>query len=162
MIKSLAVFSDDRKYRYSLSRVWDNHEKLVVFCMLNPSTADEIKNDPTIERCQRRAMLWGYGGLVVVNLFALRSTDPKALYKAEDPYGPENMRIVLETSKIADMVICGWGKHGSIDNHGNFMLMRMRNHGIVPHALKINKDGSPAHPLYIGYDVKPIPIDFKK
>lgn len=161
MIKSLAVFSEDRKYRYALSRVWDNRGKILVFCMLNPSTADEIVNDPTIERCQRRAKQMGFGALVVVNIFALRSTDPKALYEEEDPYGPENMRIVLEMSKTADMVICGWGKHGALNNHGKFMLMRMRNHGIKPHALKINKDGSPAHPLYIGYDVKPIPIDFK-
>ncbi len=129
--------------------------------MLNPSTADESKNDPTVERCQRRARAMGFGGLVVVNLFALRSTDPQALYVAEDPYGSENMRVIIETSKAADMVICGWGKHGSLHGHGNFVLQRLRNNGVKPYALKLNKDGSPAHPLYIGYDVKPIPIDIK-
>lgn len=154
-----AYFSDDRKYRYALSRVWDESKPLVLFCMLNPSTADEINNDPTVERCQRRAVQMGFGGMAVVNIFALRSTDPKALYKAEDPVGPENMRVVISLAKKAKLVVCGWGKHGAFKSHGEFMLMKLRDYGIRPHALKLNKDGTPAHPLYIGYDVKPFDID---
>jgi hypothetical protein len=160
MMKSSVYFSRDKKYRYCLTRSWETYGRRLLFCMLNPSTADEFKNDPTVERCQNRAMAMGFGQLVVVNIFALRSTDPKALYKAEDPYGTENMRIIIESALSSEMVICGWGKHGSLHNHGKFVLQKLCNHGIIPHALKLNKDGSPAHPLYIGYDVKPFPIDF--
>lgn len=153
-----ATFSDDRKYRYSLHRIWDNKKPYLLFCMLNPSVADESDNDPTIERCQRRAQQLGFGGLVVVNIFALCSTDPKALKKVEDPVGPENFMTIIKTAKNAGLVICGWGKHGSLKKQGERVLWLLKSNGVRPFALKINKDGSPAHPLYIGYDVKPVDI----
>jgi len=124
--------------------------------MLNPSTATEIKNDPTIERCQRRAVEWGYGRLEIVNIFALRSTDPTALYKCDDPVGPSNMNAIADVVHAAEMLICGWGKHGAHMNVGatirRWMLMTAPGKLRV---LRVNKDGSPGHPLYIGYDVKP-------
>ena len=87
-----------------------------VFLMLNPSTADAIDNDPTVERCLRRALKMGFGGLMVCNTFAYRSTDPEKLYEVEDPVGPENDQIILARARSAGMVICGWGTHGAL--HG--------------------------------------------
>lgn len=153
-----ASFSDDRKYRYALQRIWDEGKPFLLFCMLNPSIADENDNDPTIERCQRRAQQLGFGGLVVVNIFALCSTDPKALYKAKDPVGPDNNETIMRLAKNAGKVVCGWGRHGKLNSRGDEVLFNLYRSGFSPNALKINKDGSPAHPLYIGYDVKPFDI----
>lgn len=158
-----ATFSPCRKYRYTLWRIWDESKDVLGYCMLNPSTADENTNDPTIERCKRRAEIMGYGGIVVFNIFAYRATDPKELKKVEDPVGPENIFWIASISKDCETVICGWGRHGSLNRQGKIIKRKLiswlGNYRV--RALKINKDGSPAHPLYIGYDVKPIPIDFK-
>lgn len=86
--QSGAAFSPCRRYRYRLWRTWGDAAP-AVFVMLNPSTADEIENDPTVERCERRARAMGFGGLRVANIFSLRSTDPTALYTSDDPVGPE-------------------------------------------------------------------------
>ena len=93
-----ARFSIDRRYRYALWRVWDHDENLYNFLLLNPSSADEATNDPTIERCERRARRWGFGGLIVTNLFALCATDPAGLRRVADPIGPENDAAILETA----------------------------------------------------------------
>src|SRR5512132_1306567 len=87
-----ARFSIDRRYRYALWRVGGHTEDLCNFLLLNPSSADEATNDPTSERCERRARRWGFGGLIVTNLFALCSTDPAGLRRVADPIGPENGR----------------------------------------------------------------------
>ena len=94
-----ARFSIDRRYRYALWRVWDHDENLYNFLLLNPSSADEATNDPTIERCERRARRWGFGGLIVTNLFALCATDPAGLRRVADPIGPENDAAILETAQ---------------------------------------------------------------
>ena len=104
-----AIFSDCRRYRYALWRIWEPSLPPCLFVMLNPSTADEAKNDPTIERCERRASAMGYGGLYVSNIFAFRSTDPAALYIEEDPVGPENDEYIMNGVREAALVICGWG-----------------------------------------------------
>jgi hypothetical protein len=153
-----ATFSPCGKYRYYLWRKWADGLPCAVFMMLNPSTADEVKNDPTVQRCQIRATQMGFGRLVVVNIFALRSTDPAELYKVADPIGPENNRYIIDAILEADLIVCAWGKHGQLKNRGERVLETVRQSGKIPHALKLNGDGSPAHPLYIGYDVKPIPI----
>src|SRR5690349_18454685 len=110
--QSSASFSDDMVYRYRLGRCWDPLLPPMVFVMLNPSTADHNQNDPTVERCERRARSRvGIGGLEVVNIFALRSTDPMALYKHSDPVGPENDMSIVTAAKSSGIVVCGWGKH---------------------------------------------------
>ncbi len=157
MMNRSAVFSPDRRYRYSLLRVWDFGHYLT-FCMLNPSTADETVDDPTVSRCIERAKMGGFAGLIVVNLFALRSTDPRALYSDPAPIGPDNDLAILKACSMSKLVICGWGKHGALMERGQRVLKTMRDSGFVPHALKQNLDGSPAHPLYIGYDVLPWPL----
>lgn len=152
--QSGAVFSDCRKYRYRLWRTWGEAAP-AVFVMLNPSTADEVENDPTVERCERRARAMGFGGLHVANIFALRSTDPSALYNHDDPIGPDNDAAILESVAGAGLVICAWGAHGNLYQRGQKVLQLLRGAGIAPHYLKLNNDGTPKHPLYVGYDVKP-------
>lgn len=152
-----ATFSECRQYRYMLWRVWDESKPAAVFLMLNPSTADDVDNDPTVERCQRRVHALGYGSLKVVNIFAFRSTDPALLYEQADPIGPENDVAILQATKSAGIVICGWGTDGALRNRGQEVIDLLRRNGITPHYLKLNKDGSPGHPLYIAYSVQPKP-----
>lgn len=152
--QSGAVFSECRQYRYRLWRQW-GEQPPAVFVMLNPSTADEIDNDPTVERCERRARAMGYGGLRVANIFALRSTDPHALYGHCDPIGPQNDSAILESVSGAGIVVCAWGGHGSLSGRGQIVRKLLIDAGVTPHYLKLNRDGTPQHPLYIGYGVKP-------
>jgi hypothetical protein len=151
-----AVFSPCERYRYVLWREWDTSLPSIAFCMLNPSTADERKNDATIERCKRRAEMLGYGRIDIVNLFAFRSTDPRLLYKQADPVGPHNFEAIVQAVKRNDMLICGWGRHGAFCRMGANIKHRMQQ--FYPSKLRVlvvNKDGSPKHPLYIAYDVHP-------
>ncbi len=150
-----AIFSPCRRYRYRLWRRWDEGDACA-FVMLNPSTADEISNDPTIERCERRAKDWGYGRLDVVNLFALRSTDPKALYAATDPVGPDNFEHIVSAVCESAITVLAWGAHGKHCGMGPNMMLRMKQfYPDKARVLKLNKDGSPAHPLYLPYSLKP-------
>ncbi len=151
-----ATFSPCTHYRYTLWRTWDASKPSCLFLMLNPSTADEVDNDPTVERCQRRALAMGFGSLVVCNIFAYRSTDPGALYDLSDPIGPENDAAILAQASRAGLVVCGWGKHGALHGRGNAVLSMLRSAGVKPHALQINGDGSPKHPLYVGYQHAPV------
>lgn len=153
-----ATFSPCQRYRYALWRIWDGSRPPAMFLMLNPSTADDTKNDPTVERCQRRALEMGYGGLRVANIFAFRSTDPDALYAEDDPVGPENDAAILDAAKTSGIVICAWGGHGAHLDRGRQVLAMLRETGIRPHYLELNQDGTPRHPLYVGYDVQPTPF----
>jgi hypothetical protein len=159
-----ASFSADGKYRYKLWRHWgfgagpDATNGTVCFLMLNPSTADHEKNDPTVERCQRRAHAMGYGGLVVTNLFALRSTDPRALKKDADPVGPDNDQAILEAASSCQRVICAWGTHGVLHDRGIVVLkMLALEHKRKLLCLGLTSGGHPRHPLYVSYKVAPQP-----
>jgi hypothetical protein len=149
-----ADFSSCRVYRYRLWRTWGEGKPLV-WIMLNPSTADEVANDPTIERCERRARMWGHGGIVVANLFALRSTDPKALRGHADPIGPDNDETLRAVCRDAGMVICAWGQHGKFLARAAKVHRLIKSAGIQPYALRLGKDGQPAHPLYLSYELQP-------
>lgn len=155
-----AEFSDCARYRYRLLITWDHNLPTLAFCMLNPSTADEYENDPTVERCQRRALAWGYGGLIVVNLFALRSTDPKYLYADRDPTGGRyNDRAIIGAARGADKIVLGWGNHGDLHGRGEFVKAMLAEW--TPgkaHYLAMNNSGHPAHPLYLPYELFPQPM----
>jgi hypothetical protein len=125
--------------------------------MLNPSTADEEANDPTVERCERRARKAGYGALIVTNAYALRSTKPLGLWQVEDPVGPDNDAAIAAAARDASEVICGWGKHCTTERAVE-VLEAVVGAGRRPMALHINKDGSPKHPLYVAYSVEPKPL----
>ncbi|MCA8228332.1 DUF1643 domain-containing protein [Burkholderia vietnamiensis] len=157
-----AVFSPCRRFRYRLWRIWDESRPLAVYVMLNPSIANEDDPDATITRCMRRAHMRGYGGIIVVNLYAWVSTDPSVLATVADPIGPENDFHILEAAKRAanDAVICGWGTKLPRGSQRDIEVTRLlRSAGIAPMCLVVTKDGFPKHPLYVGYDVEPIPFD---
>lgn len=152
-----AYFSACEVYRYLLWRVWEPSAPKLMWLMLNPSTADSFKNDPTVERCSRRAAIMGYGSMVVCNIFALRSTNPAVLYQHNDPVGRGNDEAIFEASNWADQIILGWGGHGAYLNRGAEVMGLLERHisrGAVK-CLEWNQDGHPKHPLYIGYDVQP-------
>lgn len=153
-----AVFSPDKIYRYRLWRTWDEAKSPLVMVMLNPSIADDAKNDPTVERCQRRAMAMGFGGLQVTNIFGLVSTDPGGLYTHPDPVGPENDAAILDAVRIGGMVVCAWGTHGLHVGRAIQVVDLLRKAGVTPYCLGQNSDGSPKHPLYVSYGVDPQPF----
>lgn len=152
---SEAVYSDCERYRYSLTRVWDEAGPRVLFIMLNPSKATEVQNDPTVERCERRARVLGYGAFRVMNIFAWRETDPRLLRRAAEPVGPDNDRLLLEALPWADRVIAGWGVHGAHLDRGPRVAALLRGAGAGLHCLGLSKDGHPRHPLYIAYATPP-------
>lgn len=153
---SVAVYSDCETYRYALTRVWQARPRLL-YVMLNPSTATEMQNDPTVERCERRARALGYGGFRVVNLFALRATDPRSLRSVADPVGPQNDAVLAEGALWADHVLCAWGGHGVHMGRGAEVTARLRACGKPLWQLGLTGSGQPKHPLYISYQTQPQP-----
>lgn len=152
---SVAVYSDCERYRYMLTRVWAPEGQRALFIMLNPSTATEVQNDPTVERCERRARALGFGAFRVLNIFAWRDTDPRAMRAAADPVGPGNDAAILESLPWADQVICAWGTHGEHLARGPAVETLLRDVGAKLYHLGLSKAGHPKHPLYIGYQVQP-------
>lgn len=154
---STAVYSDCETYRYSLTRIWDPDGQKVMFVMLNPSTATEVQNDPTIERCERRARTLGFGGFRATNIFAIRATDPRVMRAAKDPEGPENEAAILSGAEWADQIICAWGTHGAHRDQGPCIENALRATGQPLFHLGLSKHGHPKHPLYIAYSQQPQP-----
>jgi hypothetical protein len=156
--RSCAHFSDCGCYRYELTRVWGPGPRML-FVMLNPSTADELRNDPTVARCETRARQAGFAGFGVVNLFALRATDPRALRLAADPVGPENDHFLRLAVAEAGLVLCGWGNHGLLNHRASAVLPMLETAKQNLHHLGLTKAGHPKHPLYIPLTQGPIPWD---
>lgn len=152
-VRKGALISTCGKYRYRLSRTWDASKEAVVFIMLNPSTADADNDDPTIRRCMDFAKRWGYGGLVVLNLFAFRATKPEDMLQAIDPVGPHNAVHVLTEIDAARLcgadIVCAWGTKGGHRDQDLAMLERIEGFGVMPKCLGVTKDGHPKHPLYV-------------
>lgn len=146
-----AIFSEDRVYRYLLRRKIGVQRTTCLFMMLNPSTADEKRNDPTVTRCIGFAKHWGFGRLEVCNIFAYRATDPKELYDLEYPsqvIGPDNDMHIRHAIERADRVVCAWGNHGVLFGRGIFIREAIMLQDRFPLAFKITNKGQPIHPLY--------------
>ena len=154
MIHRSAAFSDCRRYRYRLERVWDPDRPRALFVMLNPSTADSDADDNTIRRCVRFAQSWGYGRLLVGNLFAYRSSEPMDLKRVRDPVGPENDAALLSLATEADLVVAAWGRYGVLLGRDRAVQRMMP---VAWHALSVTRDGHPKHPLYLPRNVAPVP-----
>ncbi|MBN2907500.1 MAG: DUF1643 domain-containing protein [Rhodobacteraceae bacterium] len=150
-----AVYSDCEAYRYLLTRTWDAHGRKALFVMLNPSTATEVQNDPTVERCERRARALGFGAFRVTNIFAFRATDPRVMRAAPDPVGPQNDAAIRDSATWADQIICAWGTHGAHLDRGPAVAALLRRTGRPLWHLGLTKDGHPRHPLYIAYAQQP-------
>ena len=149
--RSEAQFSDCGLYRYQLTRHWAGTKDTVNFIMLNPSRADEFRNDPTVERCERRARAMGFGGFSVTNIFAWRDTDPHAMRRAAEPVGPRNDEIITAAAQQASLVIAAWGSHASHRARGADVARLLSNAGVTLHHLGLTKHGHPRHPLYVPY-----------
>jgi hypothetical protein len=156
---SVAVYSACENYRYQLTRTWDDTQAKALFIMLNPSTATEFQNDPTVERCERRARALGFGAFRVTNIFAYRATDPQKMRAQADPVGPENDAAILGAVSWADRVICAWGNHGAHLGRGAFVAAMLRKTPVPLWHLGLTQSGVPKHPLYTGYAVQPLRWD---
>lgn len=146
-----AAFSRCGKYRYALWRNWDPERPKILFIGLNPSRADARHNDPTIRRCINFARDWGYGGLLVGNLFALRSPHPHSLRHSQNPVGPRNDYWLRLMSCDADRTLACWGNHGALIGRDAVVAARFSDLW----CLRRNRGGAPAHPLYMNAGQKP-------
>jgi len=153
-----AVFSVCEKYRYVLTRTWDDYKPRVLFIMLNPSTADAENDDPTTRRCIRFAKDWGYGGIYIVNLFAYRATNPYDLLHTPFVVGVENEKWFRRMSALAHLVVCAWGNSCIVEK-----IQKRLDHTWKPlswiskplYYLELSNDGTPKHPLYLKKDLIP-------
>jgi len=151
--QGFTIFSPCRQWRYTLSRIWDSQKPMAQFICLNPSTADEIQDDPTVRRCINYARDWGYGGLVMTNIFAYRATDPKQMMAVPDPVGPLNDLYIYEVAIRAGIVVAAWGVRGPFLSRGKGVLELLA--GLPVYCLRKTKEGHPGHPLYLRRDLKP-------
>jgi hypothetical protein len=159
MMHQSAIFDRTGAYRYSLLRTWDAAAPRIAFVMLNPSTADAQINDPTIRRCIRFAQTWGYGTLEVVNLFALRATQPIALKWAAEPVGEDCDRYLLEAFHAADRTVLAWGNWGKLYERDRAVLallaqLSAQQSGLC--CLGLTQTRQPRHPLYLKTTTQPI------
>lgn len=159
---STATFSRCGLYRYELRRVWRPEKRTMVFVGLNPSTADESTDDPTIRRILGFADDWGYGTLVMLNVFAFRSTDPKALHdraaRRREVIGPENDATIRSTfaAHRRDKLVIGWGAHGLLLDRGRDVAAMASSLHARPECLGLTQSGQPKHPLYLAASTKPV------
>jgi hypothetical protein len=149
-LHSGARFSLCERYRYKLWRIWEPGSKLVAFVGLNPSTADDVRDDPTVRRCIRFARRWGMGGMYMLNIFGLRSTDPKALYAADDPEGDGNEDAIRKTLRHVEFAVACWGSHGAHLDQGQYVRNKILTGRV--RCFGLTQGGQPKHPLYLRAD----------
>lgn len=159
---SIALYSDCEAYRYSLTRSWDPTGPKIMFVMLNPSTATEERNDPTIERCERRARALNAGSFEITNLFAFRATDPRDLRRAAEPNGPDNDTTLSEAAGRATRIIAAWGVHGTHQNRAAEVTTLLAQSRTPLYHLGLTKHGHPRHPLYLPYSQQPLLWEVKQ
>mgnify|MGYP000737069524 CR=1 FL=1 len=152
-----AVMSDCGAYRYALWRTWEPTKPHCLFIGLNPSTADAEIDDPTIRRCISFSTRWGFGGLKMVNLFAVRATDPKDMMAHPRPIGAANDQTLREAAAEAGVIVCAWGVGGGFLQRDSVLVEMLRQYPL--HCLGRTRDGKPRHPLYIRSDkeLEPFP-----
>jgi hypothetical protein len=152
-----AIFDVNGRYRYSLWHAWSANHPRIAFVLLNPSTADEQRNDQTIRRCMGFARAWNFGSMEVVNLFAFRATDYRELFKVHDPIGEENNRFLLQAVARCSTVVVGWGTRGTLYSR-DLQVMSLLAGKKDAYCLGITKDGQPRHPLYVKGNTNLVPI----
>ena len=143
-----AIFSEDRRYRFALWRIWRPNKTLLMAIGLNPSVAGEVKDDPTITRLMSRAFKAGYGGFLMSNLYAFVSTNPDKLLNNANAVGELTDYYIKEMVELSDRQLCGWGSFKAVAQRADEVFKMLTN----PVCLGFNIDGNPKHPLYIGYD----------
>ena len=156
MTESGAAFSACRRWRTLLWRRWDASKPVANFLMLNPSTADEVKLDPTCARARSYAERWGFGAIYITNIFAWRATDPAEMKAAADPVGRGNDAAIVRAARQSALVVCAWGNHGAFLERSSRVRTLLKKRKIQLHALRVNAGGEPAHPLYLPGKLRPI------
>ena len=157
MSRRRALFSPCTHYRYTLWREWIGGSGTCAFIGLNPSTATDTIDDPTIRRCSRYAQAWGYQTYLMLNLFAWRDTDPRRMKSASDPVGPLNDDVLVDQAQQASIVIAAWGAHGTFNGRSDAVRQMMNDADVTLHYLALTKDGHPGHPLYLKSTLTPTP-----
>lgn len=157
--KSHASFDRSRRHRFTLGRQWEKNRKIVSFCMLNPSTADAFRLDPTVTRCFGFATLWGAGGLIIVNLFSLRSPNPKDLRFSCEHGLALNDDAIDNAVSVSDIFVVGWGNNGKYLSRAETVLQRLRDCGAEVFRIGgLTNEGEPRHPLYLPRKEKLVPM----
>jgi hypothetical protein len=146
-IKRHALLSKDKKYRYSLKRIWDNDKPKVLFIMLNPSLADNYQDDPTIRRLIKFAKLYGYGGFYVGNLFSYITPYPSELLDKDLMFSKKNIHEIKKMTGLIKDVVYGWGNSFE---EPEWLKQIISN----PKCFGKNKNKTPKHPLYLSYNNK--------
>lgn len=150
-----AVFSECQKYRYELREIWDPSKPLVLWLLMNPSVACLDFADPTLRKTGKFARSWGYGGQLVGNVHAYRATDKMRLLEVDDPVGPENDRRILAMAASAETVVLAYGQPPKALRHrGPGLAALLQHHQGLSH-LRLAKDGTPVHPLYLPETLRP-------
>ncbi len=153
-VKKSAIISDCDQYRYLLLRHWDARLCALPVCMLNPSTADDQKDDPTIRELIYFSRLWGYGGLYIVNLFAFRAPHPIDMQGAPDPVGPKNNRYLREALDYAreldTPMLAAWGDGGTFNARETWMCSNAAHHSVDLVCFGITRGDHPKHPMSRG------------
>lgn len=157
-----ATFSPCRLYRYSLHRQWYDGKPYCCFIGLNPSTADETHDDPTVRRCIDYARTWDFGGLIMLNLFAFRATNPDTMKVQADPIGPDNDRNIRNFCRQSRLVIAAWGNDGAYRRRGEHVYKMLNSDGIDLHYLRLTQSKQPGHPLYLPRTLQPIKWEIDK
>lgn len=149
-----ADFSEDRIYRYLLWRRWDNSKHAIGFIGLNPSTADEMTDDNTVRRCITFAKRWGAGGMLMMNIFAFRATDPSQMLNYQAPIGSMNDKVILDNVEKCEFVVCAWGNHGEHLYRSTEVLRLLIDGGFESklRCFSITNKRQPRHPLYVRGD----------
>jgi hypothetical protein len=155
MIKE-SIISHDEKYRYELTRIWDENRPLIGYILHNPATADSDNDDKTIKTLRHYSELWGYGGFVVCNLFAYRDTDLKKdkktlnmLKKYDDPIGKDNIKYIKKLIIKTNKIVYGWGS--KVSNSDQKIVRKLVESCTTPYCFQICSDGNPSHPVILGY-----------
>ena len=152
-----AQFSACKRYRYELSETWDDTQPLVMFLLMNPSVAGLEFADPTLIKTGKYARAWGYGGQLIGNVHAYRITESKRLVEADDPVGPENDAALLSMAMRAEMVVLAYGKPPkSLRNRAPAVIQLLKDHHRRLAYLRLAKDGTPWHPLYLKDSLRPL------
>jgi len=151
-----AEFSDCEKYRYSLRIPFNYNAPALMVIGLNPSTATELVLDPTLTRCVHFAKDWGYGTLIMTNLFSYRATDPEVMKEQPEPIGTGNDTALIKYSKEASLILAAWGNHGAFLNRSSHVIDLLKD--VHLQCLKVTNEGHPIHPLYQTKDSTPITL----
>lgn len=155
-VNSVAIYSECELYRYTLTRTWSKKVvRRIAFIGLNPSTATELQNDPTVARCMNYAHDWGYDECTMLNAFGFRATDPKVMKEQEDPVGTDNDLYIKKIVLKADQVVCCWGNHAAHHDRSETLLSLLKSWNRPLHCLTLTKSNQPGHPLYLRKDAKP-------